>query len=263
LLQDVSSKTFSRLYFSVFKRTLQFFGILAALALPSFAASNNTASPNATAGGSSFTNIDQLSGWSNCGACAGVGGHGPVVSYSMKQHVGSPSMDGQSAQFWIGSGKKYASALWWKQLGAKPSASHFTYDLYFYLQNPAAAQALEFDMNQSVNGRKYILGTECNIGGSHQWDVWDTAGHRWVPTGIGCSRPSAYAWHHVTIEAERVGAQTHFISFTMDGKKSYANRSFNTFATGAQELNVAVQLDTNGNATPYSMWVDKISLNYR
>jgi hypothetical protein len=247
----------------MFQRTIQTLGILAALALPSFAGSNANSTTNAASGGSTITSIDQIGGWENCGACAGIGGHGPVVSYSMKQHVGSPSMDGQSAQFWIGGGKKYANALWWKQLGPRPTASHFTYDLYFYLQNPKASQALEFDMNQSVNGRKYILGTECGVNGSHQWDVWDTANHHWVRTGIPCTNISAYKWHHLTIEAERVGAKTHFISFTLDGKKSYANRYFNTYATRAKELNVAVQLDTTGSATAYSMWVDKISLNYR
>jgi hypothetical protein len=214
-------------------------------------------------GGTTIWNIDQMGGWANCGACAGPGGNGPVVPYSMTQFRSSPSEDGKSVQFWIGSGKSFGAALWWKQLGAQPNATYFTYDLDFYLDNPGAAQALEFDMNQSVNGRKYIFGTECNILGSHQWDVWDTAGHRWVPTGVGCSQPTAYQWHHVTIEAQRVGAQVKFVAITLDGKKNYINRYYNTYATNAQELNVAVQLDGNRNATSYSMWVDKITLNYK
>ena len=132
----------------------------------------------------------------------------------------------------------------------------------FYVTNHSAVQALEFDINQSVNGRKYIFGTECNPRGNGQWDVWDTAGHRWVATGIGCGAPSAYNWHHLTIEAQRVGASTHFIAITLDGRKSYVNCYFNTYGVGASELNVAVQLDTNNASTNYSLWADKISLGH-
>lgn len=210
----------------------------------------------------SINNINQLGGWQNCGACAGPGGHGVPVPYSMTQHRSSPSIDGQSAEFWIGGQHPYSSAIWWKQLGARPGSSHFTYDLYFYVTNPSAVQALEFDINQSVNGRKYIFGTECNPRGNGQWDVWDTAGHRWVATGIGCGAPSAYNWHHLTIEAQRVGASTHFIAITLDGRKSYVNCYFNTYGVGASELNVAVQLDTNNASTNYSLWADKISLGH-
>lgn len=213
--------------------------------------------------GNAINNINQLGGWQNCGACAGPGGRGVPVPYSMTQHRSSPSLDGQSAEFWIGGHHPYSSALWWKQLGARPGSAHFVYDLDFYLTNPSAPQALEFDINQSVSGRKYIFGTECNVRGNGQWDVWDTAGHHWVPTGIRCPAPSAYTWHHVTIEVERAGASTHFVAITLDGHKGYVNRYFNTFGSGGAELNVAVQLDTNNTSTNYSLWADNISLTYR
>lgn len=210
-----------------------------------------------------INNIDQKSGWQSCGACAGQGGNGPVVPYSMTQGRSNPSMDGNAGEFWIGGTTPYASALWWNQLGAQPGASHFIYDLYFYVVNPSAAQALEFDINQSVNGRKYIFGTQCNPRGDGQWDVWDAIAGQWKPTGVGCSAPSAYTWHHVTIEAARSGAQTQFIAITLDGNKHYINRYYGTQSSSVQELNVAVQLDTNYAATNYSMWTDKISLQWQ
>jgi hypothetical protein len=219
-------------------------------------------SPAPAPSGSSFQNIDQMSGWQNCGACAGPGGHGATVPYSITQNRNSPSMDGRSMQFWIGGHTPYSSALWWKQLGPRPGAANFTYDLYFYVNNPNAAQALEFDINQSVNGRKYIFGTECNSRGNGQWDVWNGPAGHWVPTGVACPAPSAYKWHHLTIDARRVGSQTNFIAITLDGRKSYINKYFNTYGSGAKELNVAVQLDTNNASTNYSIWTDKISLYY-
>ena len=210
-----------------------------------------------------INNIDQKSGWQNCGSCAGPGGQGATVPYSMTQGRSNPSMDGNGTEFWIGGKTPYAAALWWNQLGAQPGASHFIYDMYFYVVNPSAPQALEFDINQSVNGRKYIFGTECNPRGTGQWDVWDAVSSRWIGTGVACAAPSPYTWHHVTIEADRQGTQTHFIAITLDGNKHYINRYYNTQGSGVQELNVAVQLDLNYASTNYSMWTDKISLQYQ
>jgi len=125
---------------------------------------------------------------------------------------------------------------------------------------PSAAQALEFDMNQSVNSRKFIFGTECNIKNGSQWDVWDTAGGHWVHTGIGCSQPPSYTWNHLVLEFQRSGNQTSFVSVTLNGRKSYINRNFNTYGVNASELNAAVQLDGDHNQQNYSMWVDKMQV---
>jgi hypothetical protein len=214
-----------------------------------------------TSTGTTISDIDHMSGWADCGACAGRNGTGPTVPYSMTQNISSPSQDGKAVKFSIGGSTPYANALWWKQLGAKPGSSHFIYKIDFYLTNPTAVQALEFDINQSVNGRKYIFGTECSFRGSKQWDIWDSNKH-WLPTGIACPVLSAYTWHHLTIEAERSGTQTHFIAITLDGNKHYINRYQASQTSGASELNVAFQMDENGSATNYSTWVDKVSITH-
>ncbi|MEO8726619.1 MAG: hypothetical protein ABI383_10920, partial [Acidobacteriaceae bacterium] len=205
-------------------------------------------------------NIDQMSGWQNCDVCAGQGGHGFPSPHSLTQWVGSPSMDGQSAQYWLGGSRPYGSALWWKQLGARSNASNFAYDLYFYSNNPGAAQALEFDVNQSVGGKKFIFGTQCNIKGSHQWDVWNR--DHWEPTGVGCGQPSAYTWHHLVWQFKRSGGQVVFVSVTLDGHMSYINRSYSAIGSGVQELNVAVQLDGDYREENFSIWVDRMKLYY-
>lgn len=215
-----------------------------------------------TSSTSSFTfqNIDQMTGWQSCGACAGINGSGPVAGYSSQQNVPSPSLDGRSMAFYLG-GAAWADALWWKQLGAMPATTHFVYDVYFYLANPGVSQALEFNVNQSVNGRKYIFGTQCAIADG-QWEVWDTAGNYWVKTGIGCSAPPAYKWNHVILEFQRMSnTQTNFISVSLNGVKKYINRQFGSKAVSAQELNVAFQMDLRGAGTGYTVWLDKVSLN--
>ena len=203
-----------------------------------------------------YTMIHAMSGWQTCDTCAGSGS----TPHSITQHRSTPSMTGNSTQYWIGGGSPYRNALWWKQLGANGGATHFTYDLYFYLKTPGAAQSLEFDMNQSVGGHKYIFGTQCNIKAAHQWDVWDTANGRWVHTGIGCSQPPAYQWNHLVLEFQRVGTQTKFISVTLNGNRHYINRSFNAKSSGVSELNTAVQLDGDSHQDDYSMWVDKMKV---
>lgn len=207
-----------------------------------------------------YSDIDQMTNWASCDKCAGPGGNGPTTPHTITQNVSSPAMDSKSAEFWVGGTTKYAAALWWKQLGANPAASKFTYDLYFYLKNPSAAQALEFDVNQTLNGKQYVMGTQCNIKGSHQWDVWDYNLH-WLPTGIPCNAPTAYTWHHLTWEFERTsGGQVHTIAVTYDGKKSYVDKYLAPRPKTTAELNVAIQLDGNSSMTNYSEWADKIKL---
>ncbi len=202
----------------------------------------------------------QKSKWASCTTCAGAGGSGPTASYSQILYIGSPSMTGSSSKFSISGTKAYAAALWWKQVGANSAAHNFKYDLYFYIKNPGAAQALEFDVNQSVGGRKYIFGTECNIKGSHAWDVWSTSRH-WLSTGIPCSAPSAYTWHHLTWQFQRTsGSQVKFISVTLDGRTHYVNRTYAPQASGVNELNAAFQMDGNSSMTAYQVWLDRVTL---
>jgi hypothetical protein len=213
--------------------------------------------------GTTIGNIDQLTGWQSCTVCAGINATGPVAAYSLAQFQGSPSMDGQSAKFYIGGSTPYADALWWKQLGAQPAAKNFVYDLYFYVTNPNAPQALEFDINQSVGGYKYIFGTECDYRNTHQWKVWSGSGKTWQTTGIACNPPQAYTWNHLTIEVTRPATnQAKFVSITLNGVKSYVNRTYYQIPSGASEMNVAFQMDGNYAQQAYNVWLDKVSLRY-
>lgn len=209
-----------------------------------------------------YSNIDQMSGWQHCTVCAGAGGQGSVAVFSMSQNQSSPSMDGRSAKFFLGGTDPYSNALWWKQLGANSGVSNFVYDLYFYIKNPTAAQSLEFDVNQSLNGKKFIFGTQCAVK-RHAWDVYDPYNRHWVQTSIGCSTPTAYKWHHVVLEFHRTTTgKTQFISVTINGKKAYFNRSYWPRSSSAKEVNVAFQMDGNKTQTDYTVWLDKVKLSY-
>jgi len=209
-----------------------------------------------------FTNIEQMSGWESCTVCAGPGGQGNPVPYSMTRGQSSPSLDGSSTKFWIGGTTPYGAALWWKQLGADDSKRNFVFDMYFYMTNPSASQALEFDMNQAVGGKRYIFGTQCDYKDHKTWDVFDGVARKWISTGIPCAVPAAYKWHHVVFEFQRTSDnRVKFVSVTLNGKKSYFNKSYAPHNSSVRELNVAFQMDGNKTMTDYSVWVDKMKMS--
>jgi len=207
------------------------------------------------------SDIDQMTGWASCTVCAGANANGPVAIFSMVENQASPSMDGRSAKFSISGSTPYSDALWWKQLGAADSATHLKYDLYFYITNPGVSQALEFDNNQSNGVHKFIYGTQCNIKGNH-WDVWGNASGNWLSTGIPCSPPTAFVWHHLTWEFQRTSTNVIFVGFTYDGVTHYVNRSYPARSSTVHEMNVAFQMDGDSAMHSYSTWLDKVSLTY-
>jgi hypothetical protein len=74
----------------------------------------------------------------------------------MTEGQSSPSMDGKSAKFSMGGPTGYSNELYWNPIGGGNNVSHFTYDLYFYIDQPPIAQALEFDLNQTFGGTRWV-----------------------------------------------------------------------------------------------------------
>src|SRR5437763_1741801 len=109
--------------------------------------------------------IQTQPGWDNCDVCAGAAGNGPNTAHAMVEGVSSPSLSGAAARFDIG-GTPWGAALFWRELGSHDEAQNLKYDLDFYLDSISSGQALEFDVNQTTGGSKYIFGTECYFRGS-------------------------------------------------------------------------------------------------
>ena len=209
-----------------------------------------------------FSNIQNMTAWTSCDICSGAGGSGSTATHWQAQFQTTPSLSGSSSQFFYGGTVAYSSALWWKQLGSYPTYSHFNYDLDFYLTDITMPQALEFDVNQSLNGKKYVFGTECDLRGTYKgyWRVWDATLH-WQNTGVACTGITANAWHHLTWELERTtDGHTHFIAVTIDGVRRVVNRYYTPLNSTAKELNVAFQTDGNKYPNVYSVWLDNVSL---
>jgi len=204
--------------------------------------------------------IQNMRGWENCTACAAIGGNGPTAPVSMVQFQKSPSLSGSSAKFTIGGSQPYANALWWKALGAQNSATNFQYQADVYLTDPQAAQAIEFDTTQATGNVEFILGIQCNIKGGGVWDVFNTGGNRWESTGVACTAPAAYTWHHLTYQGKRTGTTTTVVSISWDGVTHYVNKTYPNKPYSGSGLSASFQLDLDSKPTPYSAWVDNMTL---
>ena len=222
-------------------------------------------SPTPTSGAPSnaqvISDIQKLTGWQTCVlSCAGA----PAAVFSMTQGIASPSLSGSSDRFSLLAGtSSFGAVMWFKALGAHNSATHFLFDLNFYVDNPGAAQALEFYVTQSTGGARYNFGTQCDLAGGHAWRMWDNIGHKWVASAATCPTPAAKTWNHLVFEFQRqTGGNLMFTAVTFNGKRSLVNLSMQHTADSASGLDVAYQSDANGSGTPYSVWLDKVSVTY-
>jgi hypothetical protein len=179
-------------------------------------------------------------------------------------------------QLTIGGQTKYADVLWNNHLigdfsskgmpdgdnSINSKTHNFVYDVYFFGDHIGTAQALEFDINQFVNGQSYIWGHECRIAGGNQWDIWDNSGQKWHPIGVACN-PLDHQWNHLTIQVQRTpDSRLLFQSITFNGKTATLNRYDSPTPTSWSGITVNYQQDGNEKQESYSIWLDKFNFHY-
>ena len=234
-------------------------------------------------GSAQFTNLHQQSGWTGYGLvpptyniCGSCSPGGPQIAWSMKQGITSPTLSGSSTRMDVAGNTVYSDGLWNNHLigdfssRGLPDSNHtlvptlhnFTYDVYFFTPDVSVSQALEFDINQFVNGQSFIWGHECRIAGGNQWDIWDNQGQRWHPTGIPCN-PVSNAWNHLVIQVQRTSANhLLFKSITLNGNTATLNYDEPPTSTNWYGVTVNYQQDGNYKQTPYSVWLDRLNFSY-
>jgi hypothetical protein len=231
-----------------------------------------------------FVNLHQQAGWTGYALlppvydiCPFCSPSGPQVTWAMTQGVSSPSLSGNSAQMDVGGQSVYSDGLWNNHLigdfssqglpdsnhAIIPNVHNFTYDVYFYATNLGLSQALEFDINQFVNGQSFIWGHECRIVGGNEWDIWDNPGQKWHPTGIPCN-PVNNAWNHLVIQVQRTSANhLLFQSISLNGQTTTLNYDETPTPTTWYGITINYQQDGNYKQQPYSIWLDRLTFTYR
>jgi hypothetical protein len=228
-----------------------------------------------TSGQTTIGGIQATAGWQSCGALFPVGSGragqicaagGGTPQSMMTANVTSPSMDGESAQFSIGPSSPdcpgYCNMLYFNPVAGGNNVSHFIYDLYFMVDKPNAPQALEFDINQTFGGNRWVWGSECNFNGSGKWDIWNDAPQTgWIPTTIDCKPFPGNTWIHLVWNVERVGNQVHYISLTV-GNQTYQVDTYypNQSDWTLEEIDNAFQMDLDEQGDTYNVWLDKVNL---
>jgi hypothetical protein len=216
-----------------------------------------------------ISGIQNLPGWQSCSATfpPGSGRDGQICAAglgmaqsTMTEGQTNPSMDGKSAKFTMGGPTPYSNELYFNAIAGGDNVSHFIYDLYFYVDTPTAPQALEFDINQTFGGNRWVWGSECNFNGSGKWDIWnDLTG--WQPTQFDCVPFPANTWIHLVWNVERVGNQVHYISLTIGNQVLNVDTYYpNQPNWTLEEIDVAFQMDGNYMQQPYNVWLDQVNL---
>ena len=230
-----------------------------------------------TNGQTAISGIQNMSGWQSCGGlfppgsarsgqiCAAGGG---TPTSSLTQNVSTPSMDGSAAQFSMGPSSPdcpgYCNMLYFNPVAGGDNVTHFIYDLYFMIDNPNAPQALEFDVNQTFGGQRWVWGSECNFNGSGMWDIWNDAPNTgWVPTSIPCvaSNFPANTWIHLVWTLERDGNNVHYISLQVGNQTYQVDTEYpNQQDWTLEEIDNAFQMDLDEKGDPYNVWLDQVNL---
>jgi hypothetical protein len=233
-------------------------------------------------GGSTLYNLQAAGPWVNwgelppdydiCNPC------GQGVTWSMDQHIKSPSRDGNASQYNIGGNEPYADALFTDKLIGQgsteglpdnnhqllPTLHNFTYDVYFYTTQLSLSQTLEFDINMFMDGVSMIWGHQCNLVNGQVWDIWDNTGHTWVSTGVPC-HPVNDGWNHLTLQVQRESNNTLlFQSITLNGVQSVINRTYSPSTCSSSWWGVTVnyQMDGNSKQSAYTTYLDNFNFTY-
>lgn len=242
-----------------------------------------TVSGGSGGGGNAFNMLQHSGGWYDYGQRAPTFidcSPSPCdnITFSMTQNVKSPSMSGESTAMYLAGTQGYGDGLWNNHLigdlssQGLPDKNHtlvpqyhnFTYDVYFWVSNMGASQAVEFDINQFFNSMGFIWGHECRIVGGNEWDVWDNVNQHWTPTGIPCY-PNANAWNHLVLQVTRTSSnELLYQSITLNGVTHNLNQYYNhgTAPSSWWGITINYQEDGNVSQTPYTVYLDDLTFKY-
>ncbi len=228
----------------------------------------STTTSNDSTGLTVIDRIEEQTDWQTCGNCGNSGATGATASYSMTRGISSPSKDGSSSQFWIGGSYPYKNAYWYIGHSGSPSTPvsylRYEFDIYVPSQYYSAPQAIEFECQQKANGYVYNFAWQADYARS-QWRIFNYVTRAWEPTNVPLKKFSANTWHHVIAEYHAQGSTVYHDALTIDGTRYTVGvkHAAKYVGTTGHYLTNAFQLDLNGSATDYKVYVDGMKVSYK
>lgn len=213
---------------------------------------------------------DTNTGWASCDiSCAG--GTGTASAFPRTINNPTPSLDGEAMEVSVTgpalSPGQTTNVLWYDKVGANNTLNTFTgiYNVNFpSLSNVAAA---EYDQFQFNAGTRFMMGSQCLIGGV--WQIWNSCGANWVNTAVACNL-TANAWHSITWNTHRDPLTStacsghpceYYDSLTFDSTiyHSFPAQPACSSSDG-DNVGIQVQIDLNSSGGTATEFVDEMSL---
>lgn len=207
--------------------------------------------------------------WLTCGNCGNNGATGPTAAYSDTLGIAAPSEDGSATQFTIAATVPFTNGYFYQKhtpITHQITALTYSFDLYIPAGTENTPQAIEFECQQILGGYVYNFSWQALYPGN-TWRIFDYGLSRWDATGIPLTRFTPGTWHHIVAEYHN-DTTAHTVihdAITVDGVRTPVNITHNAFFSGAanNQFTNGFQLDSNSAATPYSVYVDQMSISYR
>jgi hypothetical protein len=240
----------------------------------------STVNVNVANSGNKISNIQSLPGWqswgqlppvyADCSPCAGL-------NWSMKQGVSSPSLTGNATEFDTSGTTPYGVVLFYNPVMGQgstaglpdatqtliPALHNFIYDTQFYVTDPTATQAAEFDVAMYLNGVGMQFEIQCNHLGKGEWDILDNVHGAWTPTTAPCVLLSG--WNHLSFQVQRqTGNVLLYQTITMNGTIFNINQTMPPMAVPSTWYGITVnyQMDGNYKQTSNKTYLDNLNLTY-
>ena len=224
--------------------------------------------PAAPSGSTTWTRIEESSDWNTCGNCGNTSGTGSTATYSMERGITSPNVDGSATKFSIGGSYPFKNAYWFnKHYSGTPSTPlvylKYQFSIYISAAYERAPQAIEFECQQKAQGHLYNFAWQADYA-SHMWRTYNFAMKRWESSGVSFADLSPGKWHTIVAEFHTANKEAIHDAITVDGVRHVVNihhpaRVWNS----GHYLSNAFQLDLNGSATDYHVYVDAMKVTFK
>lgn len=220
------------------------------------------------AGLNTISNIQTRNNWSTCGACGNSAGNNsvPVVSYSTG--VVLPSEDSQATQFTISNTSPYTNGYWWVNqppVAQQLNSLHYALDVYIPMGTENLPQAIEFECQQQIGGYIYNFAWQADYAHG-QWRTFNYPTQNWDASAVPFARLTPGTWHHIEAEYHNDLA-AHTVThdaLTIDGVRYAVGmvHAAKFTGSGTTAFTNALQLDTNGNGSGFSVYVDGMTVGW-